>query len=324
MDESISRITEASGQRSVSIGGNANDILIITGDIIISLNQDGAFHFHLIDKDFRDKMQNGAPAAFYDGIRANWANIAKKDDADRTLYKDLWNFVENQDLPAQRMGIILGLAGEGKTTLLMRLAWDLAENGYTVFWRHSGLSPPASKHAVPKVKNPREISPIKRLNLKLRNIICKIGSFGTACKPDFQTSNPIVLCFDQADQESDLPMLALNLSESGVPFIILGTSIHHEWHNANLETPLRRSMSLQSFNLTRLKEFEVNSLLDRLAEANKLDALANLSRSSQVSHFMDKLKADGQLLPALLTARSGAENFESIIKDVLITHLSHT
>ena len=281
MDESVSHIAKAPGQRSVSISGNVKDTFIITGDIRLSLNQDGAFHFHLMDEDFRDKMQNSTPAAFYDGIRANWANIAKKDDADRALYSDVWNFVENQDLSAQRMGIILGLAGEGKTTLLMRLAWDLAEDGYTVFWRHSGLAFPTSKQ-------------------------------------DFQTSNPIVLCFDQADQESDLPMLARNLSESGVPFIILGTSIYHEWHNANLETPLRRSMYLQSFNLTRLKEFEVNSLLDCLAEANKLDALANLSRSSQVSHFMDKLKADGQLLPALLTARSGAENFESIIKDVLI------
>jgi len=319
MDESVSHITKALGPRSVSIGGNTDDIIIITGDKnIISLNQDGAFYFHLMDEDFREKMQNGAPAAFYDGIRANWANIAKKDDADRALYNDVWNFVENQDLPAQRMGIILGLAGEGKTTLLMRLAWDLAEDGYTVFWRHSGLASPVSKQAVPKVKNPREISPIKRLNLKLRNIICTIWSFGTACKQDFQTSNPIVLCFDQADQESDLPMLVRNLSESGVPFIILGTSITHEWHNAKLEPSLERSMSLQHFNLTRLREFEVNSLLDRLAEANKLDALANLTRSSQVSHFMDKLKSDGQLLPALLTARSGAENFESIIKDVLI------
>jgi len=281
MDESVSQIAEASGQRSVSIGGNANGILIITGDIRLSLNQDGAFHFHLMDENFRDKMQNSTPAAFYDGIRANWANIANKDDADRALYTDVWNFVENQDLPDQRMGVILGLAGEGKTTLLMRLAWDLAENGYTVFWRHSGLAFPTNK-------------------------------------PGFQTSNPIVLCFDQADQESELPMLAHNLSESGIPFIILGTSIYHEWHNANLETPLRRFVSLQSFNLTRLKECEINSLLDRLAKANKLDALANLSRSSQVSHFMDKLKADGQLLPALLTARSGAENFESIIKDVLI------
>jgi hypothetical protein len=276
------------GERAVSLGGSANDTLIVTGDYnTISLNQQGAFHFHLLNDQFRDNMQKGAPAAFYDGNRPNWANIANRDDADRALYIALWNFVKDQRLPAQRMGIILGLAGEGKTTLLMRLAWNLAEDGYTVFWQHSGLA-------------------------------------FTTPTPDFQTSGPIVLCFDQADQESNLPTLASNLSEVGVPFIILGTSINHEWHNADLEAPLQRVLHLRQFDLTRLNECEVNSLLDRLAEANKLDALANLSHPRQVSHFLDKLKADGQLLPALLTARSGAENFESIIKDVLITHLSHT
>ena len=281
MAESEKQITLATGQRAVSLGGSANDTLIVTGnDNIISLNQNGTFHFHLMNKQFLERQEKGAPAAFYDGTRPNWANIANEDDAKRTLYTDLLSFVKNNALPSQRMGIILGLAGEGKTTLLRRLAWDLALEGYAVLWRHSGLA-------------------------------------FTTPTPDFQTFHPVILCFDQADEDSNLPELASDLSENGVSFIILATSRDHEWHNADLETSLSRVIHLQSFRLTCLDESEVNILLDCLANAGKLGALENLPRFSQVTHFLDRLNADGQLLPALLTARYGANNFQNIVLDVL-------
>jgi hypothetical protein len=281
MTEPNRQMTLATGNRAVALGGNATDTSIFTGNIYINLNRLGAFSFHLLDERFRSDQQKSAPAAFYDGASPNWANISRANDASRALYADVRSFVGNEALPAQRMALILGLAGEGKTTLLMRLAWDLAEAGYPVLWHHSGMA-------------------------------------FTTPVADFRAySRPVVLCFDRADDEGNLPALAGDLGNCGVTFVILATARHHEWRNAGLEPGLRRVLHLQPFALTRLTKSEVNALLDRLAAAGKLDALANLPRPRQVRHFLDRLQADGQLLPALLTARRGASSFEAVVEDVL-------
>ena len=270
--------------RGVVIGQNATGTVIITGDDnFISLNCQNAFAFHLLDDDFRAQQSNRDPATFYDGRRPNWANIARKDDAPRNLFEDIQQFVTNPELPGQRMALILGLSGEGKTTLLMRLAWALAESGYPVLWRHSG-----------RVFN--------RSNYDFR----------------FEYDRPLILCFDQVDEEADLPILTRELVEHGIHFIILATAQHHAWHNAEMDSFLRRHLYLKGFPLGKLTEKEVNDLLDCLAAANKLDALEKLSRSQQVRLFMDRLRADGQLLPALLTIRYGAHDFEAIIESLLL------
>ena len=273
--------TLATGEAAVAIGGNAKDTIIVTGDNnIISLHRGGIFAFHLLDEAFRQHQMNRAPAAFYDGTRPNWANIALGHDAPRHLYAELCRFATDPSLPVQRMALILGLAGEGKTTLLMRLAWNLAEEGYPVLWRHSGL-------------------------------------FFAARQPPVQSQRPLILCLDQADQEEHLPALAADLSEAGLPYVILASSRIHEWRNAGLEPALRRVLRYRPFPIGRLESSEVEGLLDKLGAAGKLDRLAGLPRPQQVRHFLDRLQADGQLLPALLTARAGATSFEAIVEDVL-------
>jgi len=47
----------------------------------------------------------------------------------------------------------------------------------------------SAEQVVPKVKNPQKISPIKRLNLKLRNKIGRIGSFGATCEKNYLSLN---------------------------------------------------------------------------------------------------------------------------------------
>jgi len=267
--------------RAVTAGGNIINSVIITGDgNTVSLDYGEQFHYQVLDDYFRQAQQGSAPADFYNGTRANWRNISRKDDAPRILYRDVRAFVEDQNLPAQRMCLITGLAGEGKTTLLMRLAWDLAESGYPVFWRHFGKA------------------------------------FSTSSF-DLESSRPVILCFDQVGDESQLPLLVRDLCQFGISFIILGTERQNEWQSAGLEAELNRSLYFKIFKIRRLVESEVVSLLDRLESASKLDALAELSQQQRVRHFLNRLEADGQLLPALLTSRTGKQSFDAIILDML-------
>jgi len=275
------RFVISSGPGAVAVGGGVRDSIFVTGDNgIVSLNYGEEFSYQILDDEFRKKQANNPPADFYNGTRANWANICHADDVRRIRYEQIRSFVEDADLPPQRMGLISGLAGEGKSTLLMRLAWDLAENGYPVFWRHSG-----------------QVLRTSALH--------------------FETSLPVILCFDQVGDETKLPDLVRDLTQFGMRFIILASERKNEWRNAGLEAGLQLSIPLEIFELSKLERSEVEGLLDRLEQAHKLDALEKLSREKQVHHFLDQLKADGQLLPALLAARSGKSNFEAIILDVL-------
>lgn len=55
--------------------------------------------------------------------------------------------------------------------------------------------------------------------------------------------------------------------------------------------------------------------MECLDRVNALGELASLSPDQRLSHFLDCLKADGQLLPAMLTARHG-KSFEQILESV--------
>ncbi len=272
----------ASGPRAVALGAATPDMLIVvTGDQnTISLTRQGAFAFHLLDEAFRQARTASRPAAFYDGTRPNWTNIARHHDAPRDLYQALWDFATDPHLPPQRAGIILGLAGEGKTTLLMRLAWDLAAAGYPVLWRHQGT-----------------VLPNARIPL--------------------HGDRPLILAFDSIDQEPDLPQLLADLQEIGLPFVVLGNARPHEWRAADLESRLRALVRVRFFHLGRLSPAEARAILNKLEAADKLDRLADLAPEARVQHFLARHKAAGQLLPALLTARAGQADFTHFVLSVL-------
>ena len=112
--------------RSVSVQGNADHTIVITGDgNRVQLRHAGGISFRLLDDDFRTAQRSAQPADFYNGTRPNWGNIARGDDAPRALLDELLDFLLNPDgrWPGQRIGVLTGLSGEGKTTLLMRALW---------------------------------------------------------------------------------------------------------------------------------------------------------------------------------------------------------
>ncbi len=271
----------ASGAESIALGGDANDSVIVVGNNnVISLTKGGTFAFQILSDDFRQKQKGLQGRAFYDGANPNWANIAHDDDSERTLFFTIRKFIRDSTHEPYKLALILGLAGEGKTTLLRRIAWALAEDGYPVLFRHQ-------------------------------------EDLVTTTRIPLSADKPLVLVFDEADQEDRIPRLAAELSDNGVQFTILMAARIHEWRYSGLEGKLKRVGILRSFRLDRLSRPEVEALLDKLAKANKLDSLKKLSRQQQVDHFLSRLSADGQLLPALLTARYGVDRFESILLDLL-------
>lgn len=264
--------------RSVIIQGDAQQTILITGDgNCVTLAHAGELAFRLLDEAFRQAQAARAPADFYNGTRANWANIARNDDAGRELLKPLLDFI-HQSEPAQRAGVITGLSGEGKTTLLMRLAWEAAIAGYPVLWRH----------------------------------------YGTVNAPyarPFANQRQVVICVDDLPYANELPRLLSDLNESGLPFVLVGTARMHEWQHSSLRVETGRLVAWQEFPLGRLSEDEVQGLLRRLEERNALGTLAERSPDARRRFFLDRLEADGQLLPALLTARQG-KGFKAILEDV--------
>jgi len=265
--------------REVAIDGNANGTIIITGDgNKVSLSAQSELFYHPLDEAFREVQSTRAPADFYNGTRPNWANIAQQHDANRHLLDDLLQFAADPNLPPQRMGIITGLSGEGKTTLLMRAAWKLAENGHTVMWRH----------------------------------------FGKAFEPyhlPLTDGGKLIICFDEITYVEQLPEIISDLHESGLPFIVLGSARVYDWENSDFRSDLARLVRPKEFRLDRLENKEVEDLLERLEKARALGSLENLSPNQRVRYFLDRLNADGQLLPALITARRG-QSFDQILGSI--------
>ncbi|MCX7841344.1 MAG: hypothetical protein N2559_18060, partial [Anaerolineae bacterium] len=254
--------------RTVLITGDGNRVTLAHGE---------GMAFRLLDDAFRQAQTTRARADFYNGTRPNWANIACDDDAPRQKLGALLDFISQQE-PAQRAAVITGLSGEGKTTLLMRLAWESSRAGYVVLWRHYGT-----------VEEPY-------------------------ARP-FAGARRVLLFFDELPYVEELPRLLADLSESGLPFVLLGTARTHEWHNSPLRTRTSRLAAWQEFELGCLNKDEAQGVLERLEQAGMLGALAERPPQARLNFFINQLEADGQLLPALLTAREG-KGFETILENV--------
>ena len=265
-------------RRAITIQGNAEHTIIITGDNNqVHLGHQGGFVFRLLDEAFRQAQDAGQPADFYNGARPNWANIARQQDALRTLFPSLMDFILRGTL-AQRLGVISGLSGEGKTTLLMRAAWEAARQGLPVLWRHYG-------HVTQPYEHP------------------------------FEQNGPLLICLDELPYVDELPALLSDLNESGLPFVLLGTARLHEWYNSPLRPEVERRVTVQEFRLERLDEHEAHALLERLEANNALGALQEKTPSERLDYLLGRLQADGQLLPALMTSRAG-RSFEAILETV--------
>jgi SIR2-like domain len=77
------------------------------------------------------------------GDSSSWQSVAAGADAPRTVAAQIQEFLLGPVEPGQlKIALVRARQGEGKTTLLRRISWDLANAGRRVFWREFGAGVP--------------------------------------------------------------------------------------------------------------------------------------------------------------------------------------
>ncbi len=276
---------EASGTGGVAIGGDAWGNLINTGTLILTLPQRTQADFQYLSDAYRQAQKAGQPYVdFYEGVEANWVTIAHGLDAPRKRMEALLDFA--RDPQPRAIGLLLGRAGEGKSTLLRRLAWELAEAGYPVFWYET------YRHQDPVEGGAEVLQALER-----------------------EHDRPLVFCFDDADQLDEiLPDFVRMLNARNLRYRLFGAARFHQWQHARLTLPL----SPQTFELKAMERAEVEALLERMEAHGGLGALAELTPRERLRRFLATMEHEElQLLPAMIAVRRRKAHFEQIIRDVL-------
>ena len=226
-----------------------------------------------------EKKRTGNPEGFYNGTIPKWSDIAHEYDAPREKFNDLWKKVsQNSNNPGGRIPLILitGRSGDGKSTLLMRLAARIVERGNELVF------------------------------------ICKDNAFKLGVE-QFEEIPKNQVSYIFIDKIVRFPKELLHgfferLCRESMPVVVIAAEIRSIW--ANLDISIKNTSNIHYIDLEEMTDFDIISLLNKLSadEKNKdkfLGELSKLSREEQISVFKDKAKR--QLLVALLEAKYNEE-----------------
>lgn len=226
--------------------------------------------------------QNISPKQFYSGYDSGWCGIVKQYDFSRKtgeelLYKALLSDENRDDL---QFFLLQGSAGSGKTIALKRAAYNAATQlDALVLWhRETGT---------PRIESIQEL-----LDL---------------------SGKPIVLFIDSVSRVvQDVTNFVRRARDVKLPLTVVAAEREADWgaYCSQLEDLCPPDI----FYLRRLSEREANDLIDLLERHNCLGLLSQLKRDDQVNAFMDRDRADRQLLVALHELTQG-KPFEAIIHE---------
>ena len=228
------------------------------------------------------------PELFFKG-NVRWADIVNDLDILRDQYKKIQSSLKEAyevTISSQSLTgvLICGEGGSGKTTTLMRLAYDsLIEKSYeeaNLLWL-----PVDTEFRFKELKN-------------LLNA----------------TTKPIIVFVDGLNidtvVESILNQLK-TLDKSNLPIMLVFASRLNEWINAGGKKIIfNKFIEVQ---LNTLSESEMRQLLDKLEEHEQLYQLAQLSPEQRFESL--KSKSNGQLLVAMLEATHGKHFYEIIFDE---------
>lgn len=213
------------------------------------------------------------------GFSPSWDDIFNNLDAPRHITKDIYEYIEDSiKSKSGKINIVtlLGSAGSGKSTILKRLALQLAQNGRTVFISYSEYIPDY-------------ISIVKTID---------------------SMNQKILLFFDNADlMLTQLPSLIEELNKCQVPpLILLSTRTNAFDRITSKFAPIENIKEFKTQNLDRDEIIELLKILD---ENNLLGQLKGLSQENRIKEF--EYRAKKQILVAMREATKG-DNFDNIIK----------
>ena len=164
--------------------------------------------------------------------------------------------------------IFTGTAGDGKTSIAMRIALNFSNKGKTIGWIDRDF----------KISSPHKINNLVRNTENLESLFIDT--------PDMY-GREIAQIISNLALSKKLQFIALVLRSAKVDQII--------------KSPLfDPTIYTKEFNTYKLTDDEINKLLDLLEEKNLIGALKNIKREEQIKIFKSKNKYDRQLIVAMI------------------------
>ena len=202
----------------------------------------------------RIQLNNGRAVGhdFYNGTEPNWLDIVAEHDAPRDIENALLQFVHEraQEEGKINIGLIIGRAGDGKTTALMRIAANLVGDGYLVLWHKRNLDKLNSRAL-------EEIRDTKR----------------------------VVICIDDTLYLSieEVEGFLRHLHTISANVLILMTVRDEFWFGS--EPVFETVTHVTEFPMRTLSDTEIRLILDKLTIADELGELQILARNEQEKRF---------------------------------------
>ena len=218
------------------------------------------------------------------GAEPSWKDMSSglsiERDKQKKWMKKIKNCLEDTSQKATPLFIFTGTAGDGKTSIAMRIALELSSKGQSIGWIDSDAE--VSPHQIIPLVNKTEgldalfIDTPDMYGLEIPRIISELSL------------------------KKKLKFIAVILRSTKVDRIIRGPL---------LKTEIQR----EEFSTYRLTDNEINQILDLLENQKLLGALKQKSRSEQIKAFQEK--ADRQLVVAMIETTSGGEFVKKICEE---------
>ena len=217
---------------------------------------------------------------FFDGSEATWLDMVAGHDVMRDVQAEILETVQQWCDRGDRMSMALiqGRSGDGKSTVLRRVATDLVGQDYSVLWYRGQ------------------------------------GSLNREALEVLSEDLDLILCVDDLTkilpEEIEQTLRDLQAVSARVFWIV---SVRDDlWGGMNLA--LRQVVKLSEFPVRRLSDREIEQLLDQLASYDALGMLAGLGRREQEARLREG--ADRQLLVALLEAKYNESLQEYVLRNL--------
>ncbi|HZL98903.1 MAG TPA: SIR2 family protein, partial [Planctomycetota bacterium] len=192
------------------------------------------------------------------GDSSSWESIKAGAGAPRTVAATIKDFLLGSVEAGQtKIALVRGRMGEGKTTLLRRVAWDLAQDGRRVFWREFGASVP------------------------------------DRYVPEDDDKAIAIFVADDADELDNLPSLINYLSAHGAGkarFLLASES--DEWDRSGLDHRIRRTSTLLDVTLACPDPQECAAIALALQQRGRLAAGAESSAVAEAMRRDDRCLMD--------------------------------
>ncbi|WP_187335781.1 SIR2 family NAD-dependent protein deacylase [Novosphingopyxis iocasae] len=221
-----------------------------------------------------------SPEQFFQGYDTGWGGILNRYDVRRKVEDDLLfkALLENEKPTGPKLIMLRGAAGAGKTIALKRTAFEAATaSGAITLWLVEG----GALHF---------------------DVLAELYEL---------TRQPIYMFVDQIGFRVPQVLSFLKSARArSLPVIVIGAERDADWNSYC--GALEAEFPPEFLRVGNLSMAEVEGLLDLLERHGCLGLLGKLSRDDQVKAFMDKNRADRQLLVALHELTLG-KPFEKIV-----------